>query len=203
MGDASLTLDDLFKGTLSDCPDCPADGWVGLARVEFDDQGSITAIDNCGCRRMLVSFSGVWRQCTAAAAVTITKMQPDFLTQGDEKATLKMTGTNFQEGIKLDLGRDIKVIELKVEQGAGALAAVVTVSETARVGERRITVTNPDGSFGTGKLAIRARARPTPGPKPTPAPTPAPAPIPPRPTPRPRDVEARQTPRRGTRRRNT
>lgn len=192
LGDASVTFDDLLKGTLSDCPDCPADGWVGLARVDFDAKGSITAIDNCVCRRMVVSFSRMWWQCKTGT-VTITKVQPDFLTQGDQKATIQMTGSGLQQDTRVDFGSGVEVLDSKFDQSKEVLTVVVNVSDTAQVGPRRIAATNADCSTGGADWEIRPQARPTPAPAPAPRPTPSPAPVPPRdnvppttPTPRPR-----------------
>lgn len=58
------SFDDLIKPhAVPDCPECPTDPWVVLARVDADDKGSVTAIDNCSCRRMVVSFAPYWLRC--------------------------------------------------------------------------------------------------------------------------------------------
>jgi hypothetical protein len=56
-------IDDLFHGPAPGCPDCPADPWVVLARVEMDPDGAIRAIDNCSCRRIVISFATSWWRC--------------------------------------------------------------------------------------------------------------------------------------------
>ena len=62
------SFDDLIKPHgIPNCPDCPTDPWVVLARVDADDKGTVTAIDNCSCRRMVVSFAPYWLRCNEPA----------------------------------------------------------------------------------------------------------------------------------------
>lgn len=56
-------LADLFGGPVPACPDCPADPWVVLARVEMDPDGTITSIENCSCRRIVASLAQTWWRC--------------------------------------------------------------------------------------------------------------------------------------------
>jgi hypothetical protein len=48
---------------LPKCPACPTDPWVVLAKVEFDDKGNVKTIDNCSCRRMVLSLAPFWTRC--------------------------------------------------------------------------------------------------------------------------------------------
>jgi hypothetical protein len=48
---------------IPECPPCPTDPWVVLARVTVDDKGAITEIDNCSCRRMVLSLAPFWTRC--------------------------------------------------------------------------------------------------------------------------------------------
>ena len=59
-------LADFAKGPLSACPPCPSDPWVVLAAVKLAQDGTITEIDNCSCRRMVLSFANVWWRCEGA-----------------------------------------------------------------------------------------------------------------------------------------
>lgn len=52
---------------IPDCPPCPTDPWVRLAKVTTDDQGNVKTIDNCGCRRMVVSLAPYWTRCNEPA----------------------------------------------------------------------------------------------------------------------------------------
>lgn len=48
---------------IPDCPPCPTDPWVVLAKVEFDAKGNVATIDNCSCRRMVMSLAPFWTRC--------------------------------------------------------------------------------------------------------------------------------------------
>jgi hypothetical protein len=55
-------LADLVKGGLGICPPCPPSPWVVLAEVRLAEDGTITRIENCSCRRMVPSFAHArWR----------------------------------------------------------------------------------------------------------------------------------------------
>lgn len=57
-GQGSMTV------CLPDCPPCPSDPWVVLAKVCVDQAGEITCINNCECRRLVMSFGNTWGHCT-------------------------------------------------------------------------------------------------------------------------------------------
>jgi hypothetical protein len=77
--EASRYRDGFALGVLDECPDTgdpattdagnpscatgPDDGWVVLAEITLDADGTITKIDNCACRRIVEPAS--WRRCTA------------------------------------------------------------------------------------------------------------------------------------------
>ncbi|ANZ28479.1 hypothetical protein A4U64_26675 (plasmid) [Rhodococcus sp. WB1] len=47
------------------CPPVPDSPWVVLAEVTLEDDGTITKIDNCACRRIVVSAQDNWRTCAS------------------------------------------------------------------------------------------------------------------------------------------
>lgn len=61
-----LPCGDMF----SECPPCPSDPWVRLAEITLGDEGKIDKIDNCVCRRMVVSFANYWCRCTEEQRVS-------------------------------------------------------------------------------------------------------------------------------------
>ena len=73
--------DNLFKGDIPSCPDCPPQPWVVLAAVQVDADGNITSIDNCECRRLVASLSGFWWQCTQSKT-TVTSDRPQWCEAG-------------------------------------------------------------------------------------------------------------------------
>jgi hypothetical protein len=54
----------LFHGPIPDCPPCPEEPWVVLAKVEIAADGKIITINNCACRRMVASFGHFWWRCS-------------------------------------------------------------------------------------------------------------------------------------------
>jgi hypothetical protein len=48
------------------CPDTPSGSWVVLAQVEVADDGTITKIDNCACRRIIEPAR--WHRCGSTDA---------------------------------------------------------------------------------------------------------------------------------------
>lgn len=54
---------------IPDCPPCPTDPWVVLAEVTIDAQGNVTRIDNCSCRRMVLSLAPYWWRCNETPTV--------------------------------------------------------------------------------------------------------------------------------------
>jgi hypothetical protein len=54
----------LLQGAIPDCPPCPTSPWVVLAKVSFDQSGVIKSIDNCECRRIVISFGNFWWTCS-------------------------------------------------------------------------------------------------------------------------------------------
>jgi hypothetical protein len=63
-------LDKIAKPSgIPDCPPCPTDPWVVLAEVTTDEQGNVKTIDNCKCRRMLLSLAPYWWKCNEEVIV--------------------------------------------------------------------------------------------------------------------------------------
>jgi hypothetical protein len=50
------------------CPDVPDSPWVVLAEVTLDDDGTVTTIDNCACRRIVASARDSWYSCGSTDA---------------------------------------------------------------------------------------------------------------------------------------
>lgn len=48
------------------CAACPDDPWVVLAKVEVDAKGIVQIIDNCSCRRVMLTTRDRWMVCTGS-----------------------------------------------------------------------------------------------------------------------------------------
>src|SRR5262245_18797752 len=124
----AVNLQELFPGKLLDCPDCPSDPWVVLAKVVVNSDGVIQEIDNCFCRRIVVSFSRLWFRCTS---IDISSVSPDVLTQGDKGQSLTITGTNLSSTPPptVTLGADITVTPDPQNSNDTKLTVKVDVNE--------------------------------------------------------------------------
>jgi hypothetical protein len=70
-------LDEIGEArAIADCPPCPTDPWVVLAEVTTDAQGNVKTIDNCKCRRMMMSFAPYWRKCNDQALAVKPPAEP-------------------------------------------------------------------------------------------------------------------------------
>jgi hypothetical protein len=149
---------DSLTGPLPDCPPCPDDPCVVLAAVDIDAEGVITAIDNCSCRRMVVSAAGFWWRC-AGATVTITgvTVTPKSPPPGATGVKVLVKGSNLRADGAVDLGAGVKVSDQNMT-GSGNLNVVVDIASDATPGERTLTITNPDCSLATLPAALTVSA---------------------------------------------
>ncbi len=83
-----------------DCPQCPDDPWVVLAELSVDGDGKVT-IDNCSCRRLVVSTMDLWWTCksedTTKAECTMLDQYGDLRTFDDEKSHLDEFSNKLQK----------------------------------------------------------------------------------------------------------
>jgi len=72
---ATKVLDPTSLNTTPDCPTCPAQPWVVLASVTVDSNGNVQTIDNCTCRRIVVSYGSTFKTCPTVS-FQLTNIQP-------------------------------------------------------------------------------------------------------------------------------
>jgi hypothetical protein len=165
----------LVTGKLLDCPECPTDPWVVLARVRLTSDGVIQEIDNCSCRRIVISFGRFWWKC-ASDMITIENVDPRELTQGGVAQTLTVTGTNLfsNSPSMVNLGDGVIVTDVEPQgQGGAELIITVNVDATAATGSRNLRLINPDCSTAVTPITISQQARASePAPRPEPRPQP-------------------------------
>jgi len=166
------SLQELVLDKFTDCPECPADPWVVLARVRLNRDGVIQEIDNCSCRRIVLSFSRFWFQCVG---MTIGSVRPTELTQGGRNQTLVIEGTNLLSTPlpTVSLGPGITA-NVKPGATASLLSVDVTVDDDAPIHPRDLRVTKPDCSTAVAAKPIIIKSLPRPAPAPAPTPQPAP-----------------------------
>jgi hypothetical protein len=143
-----------LDGPLPDCPRCPDDPCVVLAEVHVDADGTITAIDNCSCRRMVASFATFWRRCaTETLSIDDVLVRQGSPTPGAKGVRLLVKGTHLRDDATLDFGPGVSVTDQKLVAASGNLNLTIDIASDAAQGERTLTIENPDCS-----VAILPRA---------------------------------------------
>jgi hypothetical protein len=167
--DTPPKMDDLITGGNPVCLECPESPWVVLAEVQMDADGSITAIDNCECRRIVLSTANYWRACENGT-ITIDVRPIQEVKQGDTNVTFAVAGANIHPDAEINLGTGIKI---KSRTAGPPLTVTFDVEETAPIGNRTLTVVNPDDIAGIRRDAIKVLPKAPAAPPPAP---PAPGP---------------------------
>ena len=153
-------LDNLGAVQTTVCPPEPDDPWVVLAAVTVDGDGRITAIDNCSCRRMIVTLAHLWWRCQASQpTITNVTARVDGQTvqevpHGQAGVQVHAEGTNIDHDATADLGQGIQVTDHSVPAGGTAMDLTVTVLDSAQPGARDLTITNPDCAIATSPAAL-------------------------------------------------
>ena len=151
-------IQELIAGPLADWLPCPDDPCVVLAAVEVDASGTVAAIDNCSCRRMVISFARVWWRCTGGG-MTIDNVTPFAEGQGAGPYTpgttvsVTVTGTGLRDDATVSLGPGVGVSGVTVNAD-GALQFNGAIDTNATPGDRALTITNPDCSMASKPKAL-------------------------------------------------
>jgi hypothetical protein len=129
-------LFDLTDMCAAACPDCSCGPWVMLAIVTIDPDGTIRTIDNCSGRRMAVSLSQLWWNCTSDSTPVHVVGAPVEIHSSGAAVPVTVTGTNLSADAIYSFGDGISVrnaqptagrplgtsIDLSVSALAGAVA---------------------------------------------------------------------------------
>jgi hypothetical protein len=156
-----------LSGGLRECPACPEDPCVVLAAVAYEADGTITAIDNCSCRRNVVSLADLWWRC-AGGVVKATKAtgtpagpyEPD--TPG---VKLAVVGQGIAADAAVDLGAGVEIVSKNVTKAGRALDLELTIAKDAAPGARTLTIENPDCSTARLPKALTIAEPASPGAK--------------------------------------
>jgi len=181
-------IDDLTKGPIPDCPPCPDEPWVVLAEVDLDADGNIVKIDNCVCRRLVVSLAGAWWQCTQQhqtphlspqpqpapdpappahgplRPVKVTAIKAPALKPGVE-TVVEIKGENLDQVAQLSFGKGVSLDDLQIPNGE-KLISKISIDASAQPGKRSLVLTDAGGRTlfkKEGAIEIVAVASP-PGP---------------------------------------
>jgi hypothetical protein len=163
--DQPPSFDNLFHGAPpAACPDCPADGWVALARVDFDAQGVIQAIDNCSCRRLVVSWANLWWKCQETRVdIGDVGVTPDAPVPGTA-ITLTVQAKQLPAQVAVSLGAGVTVKSVQVDTTQQSLTANAQVAADAQPGPRTLRLADPNGCVLASKDNALTIAAPVPPP---------------------------------------
>lgn len=162
----------LATGDIPACPDCSCGPWVCLAQVTLssDGSGTIQQIDNCSCRRIVLSLCKFWWQSTSAltvTGVTDAKGNPapvQVTADGQTQVSLRVNGTNLETGpgVTYSFGSGITVSVAgqtsTLQTGLSSVSLTVTAQTTANPGTYNLTVKNADCSVAIFANAITVSA---------------------------------------------
>jgi hypothetical protein len=142
-------------------PGCTSSPWVGLASVEVDANGNVLLIDNCACRRLVVSFANFWWKCDCQP-VTMRPNQPDPVLVTRDKAPVDVTvqAQNVDPNAVVRVTRDVTAKIKSYDPVKGLLTLSMTASPNAASGPRTLVLTNPDGSMATLTGAVEVAPAP-------------------------------------------
>jgi hypothetical protein len=144
----------LIKGGIPSCPDCSCGPWVGLAAVTVNTDGTIAQIDNCSCRRLVVSFANFWWRCTDNLCCLAVTGAPIQLAAGTPGQQVTVTGSNLDAKATYSFP-PASGVTVKTATGAGTSVTLsVDVATTATAGSYGLTVINLDRSTAIVSNAI-------------------------------------------------
>jgi len=155
-GDKKPNLDDLFHGPTPPCPTSPDDPWVGLARIELDGDGVISRIDNCACRRLVMSLGNAWWQCESAPEIEIKDGGGD-IAPGEGRSLKVEANRAFPVGTEAHLGADVTIDQAKVKATDKSLEVPFKVELKAVAGPRALTIDFPDQQRVVQRNAINVK----------------------------------------------
>jgi hypothetical protein len=167
-------IDDLFKGPAPGCPDCPADPWVVLARVEMDPDGTIRAIDNCSCRRNVVSFARIWWRCEGDdCAIESVEVPDGTRVEPDTRFTVAIRSRlSAPANPQVRLGEGLNFLA-PARVTANLLEADFHVLPDAKPGPRTLEILDDKGNVVAARanaVTVQAKEGAAPAPPPPPEP---------------------------------
>ncbi|HYB76584.1 MAG TPA: hypothetical protein VEE85_00155 [Candidatus Bathyarchaeia archaeon] len=147
----AATASSLITGGVPSCPDCSCGPWVCLAEVTLsaDGSGTIQQINNCLCRRMVVSLCNSWwsPQC-AGSSTTVTGVVPtnpataaanpvpQVPADGATTVQITVNGTNLEIGANVATGPQVIY-----SFGAGITVSVSGQTGVLQTGQDSVNLT--------------------------------------------------------------
>src|SRR6266496_2254086 len=149
----------LAQGDIPDCPDCSCGPWVGLACVMVNPDGSIKLIDNCSCRRLVLSFNQFWWRCVGSQPA-VTNVDPNTVTADGTDARVTVSGQNFRCGANVTA--DPVIVTHTELRDSQTLAVTLNAAVDTKEGSYAVKVKNLDGTSSVKNGTIKV-VTPPPG----------------------------------------
>ena len=130
-----------YRGAdLPDCPECPTEPWVVLAEVKVEENGAVKSIDNCSCRRIVVSHANHWWRCRPMRIDQVKEREVEVGTSRE----IVVQGEHFLEGVKATTtAADIVIVDT-ARESRNAIKVTMNIAEKVRPGSYPLTIENPD-----------------------------------------------------------
>lgn len=163
-------MDDLTKGAIPDCPPCPDEPWVVLAKVTLDADGNISEIHNCDCRRLVVSHAVEWRKCSESEAalppreqVRVDAVEAREKLVAGGKSLVIIRGEHLDQVASVNFGERTTAAVIKT--APNIIEVAVTVDGQAKPGPRTVVLEDKLGKRVERKDALTIEAVATGGPE--------------------------------------
>lgn len=184
-------LDDVIPRDrqIPECPSCPEEPWVVLARVTVGAGGKIEEISNCECRRLILPLGRAWWSCEdtppplspppsspplsppidtrptrAVDTVVIRQVESQLRELGPGQHTVVVSGENLHLIASVDFGAGVQVLNMAMRND-GSLVLRLEVAQGAAAGPRAMEYRDSQGNSATFSNAITVgRALPASGP---------------------------------------
>ena len=108
-----------------------------------------------------VSLFGAGGMNIGTKPPTITSTSPSSTDQGAVNQDIVITGTTFENGATASFSNPGITVNSTMVNSQTQITANVSIATTAATGPVNVTVTNPDGGFGTGNNLFTVAAAPT------------------------------------------
>lgn len=148
-------FENLVHGGVPACPDCTCGPWVCLAVVTVNADGTIAQIDNCSCRRMVISYANFWWKCTGTLSLTgvegpaTNPTPPVPVPINGNSVTLIVHGTNLESDPRAtySFGPGVTVaVNTPAGTALTSVSLTLTASVNAALGLHNLVVQNADCS---------------------------------------------------------
>lgn len=147
----------IADGRIPPCPPCPEEPWVVLAKVCVDENGCIESIDNCSCRRLVVSFADYWWTCDEMAPMIVDVLveggKDNTLMPGTNDVAVKIIGEQFAPNARVSFGRGVNFRAFK-SITLTEIEVVVSVDDNVAAGTCPVRVIDPCGSSAEKAIPI-------------------------------------------------